>query len=139
MELGNVLLTGLVIGILGNVAHFLAHTFIGAKEVKKFYEENPKAMAEGMTHTAAVIRAVILTFVYGLVTAWVFSFGEVYLADNGMGGGFMFGLALWLGYWAIEYTHVTFARMPMPTRIADLVGYGVMLMGGGMIAAVMLV
>jgi hypothetical protein len=28
--------------------------------------------------------------------------------------------------------------MPMPTRIADLVGYGVMLMGGGMIAAKML-
>jgi len=107
--------------------------------VKKFYEENPKAMAEGMTHTAAIIRAVILTFVYGLVTAWVFSFGIDYLAVNGASGGFMFGLALWLGYWAIEYTLTTFARMPMPTRIADLIGYGVMLMGGGMIAAKMLV
>ncbi len=139
MELGRVLLTGLVIGILGNVAHFLAHTLIGAKAVKKFYEENPNAMAEGMNSTAATIRAIILTFVYGFVTAWVFSFGDVYLVENGTSGGFMFGLALWLGYWAIEYTHVTFARMPMPMRIADLVGYGVMLMGGGMIAAGMLV
>lgn len=139
MELGSVLLTGLVIGILGNIAHFLAHTFIGAKEVKKFYEENPNAMAEGMNEKTAVIRAVILTFVYGFVTAWVFSFGFEYLAMNGASGGFMFGLALWLGYWAIEYTHTTFARMPMPMRIADLVGYGVMLLGGGMIAAKMLV
>lgn len=139
MELGKVLLTGLVIGLIGNVAHFLAHTFIGAKEVKKFYEDNPNALAEGMTSNSATLRAVILTFVYGFVTAWVFSFGDVYLAGNGMGGGFLFGLALWFGYWAIEYTHVTFARMPMPMRIADLVGYGVMLMGGGMIAAKMLV
>ncbi|MGE5692655.1 MAG: hypothetical protein ACM3YF_02635 [Candidatus Zixiibacteriota bacterium] len=139
MELGRVLLTGLVIGVLGNIAHFLAHTFIGAKQVKEFYEKNPNAMAEGMNEKTAVIRAVILTFVYGFVTAWVFSFGDDYLAANGIGGGFMFGLALWLGYWAIEYTHTTFARMPMPMRIADLTGYGVMLMGGGMIAAGMLV
>ncbi len=139
MELGKVLLTGLVIGLLGNVAHFIAHTFIGAKAVKKFYEENPNALAEGMNSKAATIRAVILTFVYGFVTAWVFSFGDVYLVENGMGGGFMFGLALWFGYWAIEYTLTTFARTPMVSRIASLVGYGVMLVGGGMIAAKMLV
>ena len=139
MELGRVLLSGLVIGLIGNAAHFLAHTFIGAKAVKKFYEENPKAMAEGMTPTAATIRAIILTFVYGFVTAWVFSFGEVYLTETGTGGGFIFGLALWLGYWAIEYTLSTFARTPMASRIASLIGYGVMLMGGGMIAAKMLV
>jgi len=139
MELGRVLLTGLVIGILGNVAHFLAHSFIGAKAVKKFYEENPKALAEGMNSKSATIRAVILTFVYGFVTAWVFSFGSDYLEVNGTSGGFMFGLALWFGYWAIEYTLTTFARTPMSSRIASLVGYGIMLMGGGMIAAKMLV
>ena len=139
MELGKVLLTGLVIGILGNVAHFMAHTFIGANAVKKFYEENPKAMAEGMNSTAATIRAVILTFVYGFVTAWVFSFGSAYLAVTGASGGFMFGLALWFSYWAIEYTLTTFARTPTASRIASLVGYGVMLMGGGMIAAKILV
>jgi len=139
MELGRVLLTGLVIGLIGNAAHFLAHTFIGAKTVKKFYEENPKAMAEGMTPAAATIRAIILTFVYGFVTAWVFSFGEVYLTENGAGGGVIFGLALWFGYWAIEYTLATFARTPMVSRIASLIGYGVMLLGGGIIAAKMLV
>jgi len=139
MELGKVLLTGLVIGLLGNVAHFIAHTFIGAKEAKKFYEDNPNSLAEGMTPNSATIRAVILAFVYGFVTAWVFSFGNVYLAENGMGGGFLFGLALWFGYWAIEYTLTTFARTPLGSRIASLVGYGVMLVGGGMIAAKMLV
>ncbi len=139
MELGKVLLTGLVIGLIGNAAHFLAHTFIGAKEVKKFYENNPNALAEGMNSNSATLRAVILTFVYGFVTAWVFSFGSGYLTENGMGGGFLFGLALWFGYWAIEYTLTTFARTPMPSRIASLVGYGVMLLGGGMIAAKMLV
>ncbi len=139
MELGRVLLTGLVIGILGNAAHFLAHTFIGAKAVKKFYEDNPNAMAEGMTTTAATIRAIILTFVYGFISAWVFSFGHAYLAENGTGGGFMFGLALWLGYLTIEYTLTTFARTPWSSRVASLLGYGVMLVGGGMIAAKMLV
>ena len=139
MELGRVLLTGLVIGLIGNVAHFIAHTFIGAKEVKKFYEENPNSLAEGMTPNSATLRAVILTFVYGFVIAWVFSFGDIYLAANGMGGGFLFGLALWFGYWAIEYTLTTFARTPLGSRIASLVGYGVMLMVGGMIAAKMLV
>src|SRR3989304_9864308 len=119
MELGRVLLTGLVIGLIGNAAHFLAHTFIGAKTVKKFYEENPKAMAEGMTPAAATIRAIILTFVYGFVTAWVFSFGEVDLTENGARGGVIFGLALWFGYWAIEYTLSTFARTPMASRIAS--------------------
>ncbi len=139
MELGKVLLTGLIIGLIGNVAHFLAHTFIGAKEVKKFYEENPNALAEGMTPNSATIRAVILTFVYGFITAWVFNFGGAYLAENGMGGGFLFGFALWLGYWAIQYTLATFARMPKASQIGSLVGYGVMLVGGGMIAARMLV
>ena len=139
MELGKVLLTGLVIGVLGNIAHFIAHTFLGAKAVKKFYEDNPNALAEGMTSNSATIRAIILTFVYGFVTAWVFSFGDVYMVENGAGGGFLFGLALWFGYWAIEYTLTTFARTPKPSRIASLIGYGVMLMGGGMIAAKMLV
>lgn len=139
MELGRVLLTGLVIGILGNVALFVAHLLIGAQSAKKFYEENPKAMAEGMNSVSATIRAVILTFVYGFVTAWVFSFGDVYLTENGAGGGLVFGLALWLGYWAVEYSLSTFARMPMASRVASLIGYGVMLLGGGMIAAKMLV
>lgn len=139
MELGPMLLTGLLIGLLGNIAHFVAHSTIDAAGVKKFYEENPKALAEGMTPTAATIRAVILTFVYGFIVAWIFNFGKPYLAEHGLGGGLLFGLVLWLGYLSIEYTLTTFARTPWSSRLASILGYAVMLLGGGMIAAKMLV
>jgi len=55
MELGKVLLTGLIIGLLGNIAHFIAHSVIDSKGVKKFYEEHPDALAEGMTSDSATI------------------------------------------------------------------------------------
>jgi hypothetical protein len=51
----------------------------------------------------------------------------------------LFGLVLWLGYLSIEYTLTTFARTPWGSRLARLLGYAVMLLGGGMIAARMLV
>ncbi len=139
MELGPLLLTGFLIGLLGNIAHFIAHSVIDVQGVKKFYEENPNALAEGMTPSAATIRAIILTFVYGFIAAWIFNFGKPYLAEHGMGSGFLFGLVLWLGYLTIEYTLTTFARTPWGSRLASLLGYAVMLMGGGMIAAKILV
>ncbi len=139
MELGPLHLTGLLIGLLGNIAHFIAHSVIDVAGVKKFYEENPNALAVGMTPTAATIRAVILTFVYGFIVAWIFNFGKPYLMEHGLGGGFLFGLVLWLGYLSIEYTLTTFARTPWGARLASILGYAVMLLGGGMIAAKMLV
>jgi hypothetical protein len=90
INLGRVLLGGLAAGLVMNISEFLLNAVVLAKEVEAALRAINLPPADG----SAILKLVLLTFVVGLVTVWLYAALRARLGP-GLRTALVTGLLIW--------------------------------------------